>query len=271
MLVSIITPTYNPGECFFRYFTAVNAQNIEKEIIIIDNNSSFQFQQSIQAFNPVINRENLGFAKACNMGAKMGKGKYLAFINPDAILPDADILSKIIAKLEAKPEAFMAGARIIGVDGKEQRGSRRNLLTPAIFFKQYIKSKDSYNLHNDPLPEEDCFVGAISGSFMVIAREKYLELGGMDERYFLYFEDTDFCMNIAKKGGKILFIPSIEITHIKSTSDAPKSNVELHKTQSFIKYWKKNFPKNIPLHILVIILAYGRYLLLQVLAAPHSS
>src|SRR5690606_8980774 len=120
-------------------------------------------------------RENLGFARACNYGARQAFGKYLCFLNPDCILT-AGTLSGLRAALEADEKAWLAGPRLLFENGREQPGGRRRLPTVANLlsesFKLYMHFPFSsrwqrLNMHEDPLPNHITPVPVISGACML--------------------------------------------------------------------------------------------------------
>lgn len=145
----------------------------------------------------------------------------------------------------------MIGARILNRDGSDQRGCRRQLLTPASAFVEALHltrffPKHRLNLHEGPVPAALSGIPAISGAFMFLSRDDYDKIGGFDEGYFLHVEDLDFCYRFRKAKGEIYFAPDVPVTHIGSTSDVTSDFIEKHKTRGFSRYFHKNFSEEYP-------------------------
>jgi len=256
--VSVIMVSYNTGPVLWRSIESVLMQEELHELIIIDNGNPTEVRNKLQEMETaeprlklIFPKSNLGFASGCNLGAKQATAEYLLLLNPDCILP-RHTFSMAIDALNAYPEASVAGCRIMNPDNTEQSGSRRRLLTPWIamveFLKLYYILPDHplfqrIHLHEAPVPDKPEFVPAISGAFMMVKAATYHELGGIDEEYFFHVEDLDFCYQVYKKGGKILYIPQISVVHYRSTSYVSPFFIEWNKTRGFSRYFSKNFGK----------------------------
>lgn len=259
--VSVIMVSYNTGPVLFRAIEAVMLEEGLHELIIVDNGNSRDVRSRLKSLSEkdsriqlVTGQGNVGFAMGCNLGAAKATSPYLLLLNPDCVVP-SHALQKVIRALEAQPEAWLAGCRILNPDGTEQAGSRRNLLTPSVAFVENFRlyhllpgrggSGTSYfkrmNFHDEEKIEEPTFVPAISGAFMMIQRERYYQLGGLDEEYFFHVEDLDFCYQVNEKGGKILFVPEVAPVHYRSTSEVSDVFVEFCKARGFTRYFHKRF------------------------------
>lgn len=259
-MVSVIMVSYNTGPVLFRSIEAALLQDNLKELIIVDNGNSRDVRARLKAWvekepriSLITGQGNVGFAMGCNLGAAKATGDYLLLLNPDCVVPTR-AFAKVIAAMEARPEAWLAGCRILNPDGSEQAGSRRNLLTPSVAFVENFRlyrllpqssGKPSYfkrmNFHDEEKTEDPTFVPAISGAFMMIDRERYYQLGGLDEEYFFHVEDLDFCYQVHEKGGKILFVPEVAPVHYRSTSQVSDIFVEYYKARGFTRYFHKRF------------------------------
>lgn len=258
--VSVIMVSYNTGPVLFRTIEAVLLQENLQELIVVDNGNSREVRARLKEWTEketrislITGQGNVGFAMGCNLGAARAVGDYLLLLNPDCVVPTG-AFSKVTAAMEARPEAWLAGCRILNPDGTEQAGSRRNLLTPSVAFVEnfrlyrllpHSEGKPSYfkrmNFHDEEKTEEPAFVPAISGAFMMMERERYYTLGGLDEEYFFHVEDLDFCYQVHDKGGKILFVPEVAPVHYRSTSQVSDIFVEYYKARGFTRYFYKRF------------------------------
>lgn len=275
--VSVVMVSYNTGAVLEDAINAVLTQEGLLELILVDNGNPVNIREDLHvlaAKEPklklIINQKNTGFASGCNIGARQAKGEYLLLLNPDCIIPP-DTFVRVIDSFNQFPETHVAGCFIANPDYSEQNGSRRNILTPWVAIVESLglhhlmpqsAALPRMNLHNRPLPSTPVFIPAISGAFMMMKRTTYQQLGGIDEGYFFHVEDLDFCLQVQKKGGKILYIPDIKVVHYRSTSKVSPAFIEKNKTKGFIRYFKKNFNKTyfpgfIPLLITAIYLRLG--------------
>lgn len=202
---------------------------ISGEIIVVDNNSSDGSHKTLpQRFMDlkfILNKENLGFAKACNQGFKISSGKYVLFLNPDTTVPEDTLLS-CIAFFETHHEAGAVGVRMINAKGKFLKESKRGFPSPsASFYKLFglaaifPHSKTFAKYYQGHLPETAiCSVEVLSGAFMMIRAEVFKKVNGFDEDFFMYGEDIDLSFRINKAGYKNYYLGNTVITHLKGGS-----------------------------------------------------
>ncbi len=246
MDLSIIIVSYNVRR-FLRQAlqTLVDAsKELQTEIFVVDNNSADGSKQMIRREFPevklICNSDNPGFARANNQALSECKGKYVLLINPDTIVRP-DTLGKMVDFLDQHPEAGAAGCKIINPDGSLQLSCHRGFPTPrSALFKltglstlfPHSPRFASYNLsYLDPDGIHE--VDALSGSFMMVRGETVEQIGPLDETFFLYGEDIDWCYRIKKAGWKIFYVPTTEIIHFKGES--AKKAPRLKSTIAFYK------------------------------------
>ena len=234
MDLSIIIVNYNVKEFLQNLIYSIKkaASNISTEIIIVDNNSEDGSVEFIkEKFLPmggiklVANKENLGFSKANNIGLSEAKGKYLLLLNPDAVVSE-DTFTKMIDFFESNPQAGLAGCKILNPDGTLQLACRRSFPGPWTAFCKvtglsslFPKSRLFARYNLTYLNENETYeVDAVSGSFMMLTRESYEKVGGLDEEFFMYGEDLDLCYRIQKAGLKVFYVHSTQIIHYKGES-----------------------------------------------------
>lgn len=202
---------------------------IETEIIVVDNHSvdgsvEMLFRQ-FPKVKLIANAENVGFAKANNQALQIATGDYVWLLNPDTLVQE-DTASRLIAKMEADPKIGLLGCKILNDDGSLQLACRRSFPTPWVAFTKLtglanlfprVKWFGLYNLtHLDP--DEGYEVEAISGSCMFARREALDEVGFLDESYFMYGEDLDWCYRFGEAGWKVSYTPDTSIIHYKGES-----------------------------------------------------
>ena len=258
---SVVIVSYKTGEILMDCIRSVLEQNRLHQLILVDNGNS---KHTVQLLNEIADNEpkfeiitghgNVGFSKGCNLGVRRARGEYILLLNPDSIL-HSNTLGLAIKAFQTHPSTSALTVRMENIDGTEQRGARRNLMTPwTCCVEQFRLDRfapnhphfQRLNLNETRPLTEITPVQCISGAFMLIPKKVYLELGGMDEDYFLHVEDIDFCMRIEKMGGSILYLPTVSVTHKRSTSDIYPGIIEWHKARSFCKYFGKHFTKQYP-------------------------
>ena len=231
MDLSIVIVNYNVKEFLQNLIHSIikAAKEIEYEVIIIDNASddgSVEFiKEKFPQVKLIANKKNLGFSKANNQGLALAGGKYLLLLNPDTLVRE-DTFQKMIEFFEGTPSAGMAGCKILNPDGTLQLACRRSFPGPwtsfckvtglgSLFPNSRIFAR--YNLTY--LDENQTYeVDAISGSFMMMTKEAYQKVGGLDEQFFMYGEDLDFCYRVQKSGLKVFYVHTTQIIHYKGES-----------------------------------------------------
>lgn len=274
--ISAIVVSYRTGPVLARSLDALRLQKGVREIILVDNgNPDGAIEAAIgpesegAPIRVISGHGNVGFAAACNLGARAAAGELLLFVNPDAILPPDGAMALAEAG-RACGDWWLMGAKIVDPDGAEQRGSRRATLTP---WRAFVEATQLYrlaprhpyfrrfNLHGDPCPSEVTRIPVISGACFITPKNAYWAIGGMDERYFLHVEDIDFCLRLAEAGGAVWFNPNVSVLHFKSTSAVDPVFVEMRKTSSMLRYFRTHFSDPYPAVFmwLVAALLWGQF------------
>jgi hypothetical protein len=234
--LSVIIVSYNNKKLLKQTIDSIydTRQNINFEIIVVDNKSTDGSVELIkQNYNQVKlieNKNNLGFSKANNIGIKQSKGRYILLLNSDTIVTD-NCFEKCIKYMKQHPDIGALGCKVVLPDGKLDPACKRSFPTPEVSFyrmtglsKLFPKSKrfGKYNLtylDEDEIHEVDCLVGA----FMMVKRETIEQVGLLDEDFFMYGEDIDWCYRIKNAGWKIVYYPEAQIIHYKGGSSDKKN------------------------------------------------
>ena len=183
---------------------------------------------------------NVGLrAAGCGPGAEGPAPRYAMLLNPDTVLPD-DGLRRVIAFMEAHPEAGAVGARLVRQDGSLDRACRRSFPSPEnSFYRLSGLSRlfprhprfGRYNMdYLDPDQMTEC--DSLAGSFMLMRGPMLREVGLLDEAFFMYGEDIDLCFRIKERGWKIYYYPAVTVLHYKGASSRQRS------TQSIIHFYR---------------------------------
>ena len=225
MELSVIIVNYNVKLFLEQCLCSV----IDAEVIVVDNNSSDNSIEYLTAKFPAVkyitNKENTGFAKACNQGLQQAKGNYILFLNPDTIVPE-DCFTKCVSFFEANKAAGAIGIKMLDGSGKFLKESKRSFPSPSTSLyklfglaKLFPRSKIFSRYHLGHLNEnENNEVDVLAGAFMMIKREVLDKVGGFDETFFMYGEDVDLSYRIQKAGFKNHYFAESSIIHFKGES-----------------------------------------------------
>lgn len=246
--ISVVMVSYMTGPALLESVQSVLDDPDIAELILVDNGNTPAARTKLS--NYVVAHDkvrllqghgNTGFAKGCNYGAKFAKGEFLLFLNPDAVItPGA---ARKLADFGAtRQQPWLAGGLLRDIHGREQRGGRREALTPWSAFVSFtglhaLSFFKSLHLESTPLPSEPSVVPVVSGAFMMLDRASFEAVGGFDERYFLHVEDIDLCRRVGQEGGQVYFVPSATVLHYGSTSRVTRMKIEREKLKGFIIYF----------------------------------
>jgi N-acetylglucosaminyl-diphospho-decaprenol L-rhamnosyltransferase len=246
--ISIVMVSYFTGPSLMESVSTILADFDILELIIVDNGNTVSARQRLwglaknnRRVKIVQGQGNVGFGRACNYGAKLSKGDYILFLNPDAILEKGAAM-RMADCGEGLSHPWIVGGNLQTVNGVEQRGSRRNALTPlsaVVSFTPLHKLPGFKSIHLEklPLPKKPVEMPIVSGACLMVDRESFDSLGGFDERYFLHVEDIDICRRAKLSGGYVYFVPNAVAMHYGSTSHARIMRVERNKLSGFIRYF----------------------------------
>jgi O-antigen biosynthesis protein len=258
MKISVIIVNYN-----VKYFLEVCLHSVQRalegipsEIIVVDNNSKDGSCDLVRKQFPSVclieNRENQGFSKANNQAADIAQGAFILFLNPDTVMPE-DFCRKMLAYMEAHPEAGAIGPRLIDGKGRYAPDGKKSFpsLSVAIFktsgiHKLFPKSPYFNKYYAAHVGEyETAEVDILSGCCMMVRSSMLQELGHVfDEDYFMYCEDFDLCYRIHRAGYKNIYFPEVHLIHYKgeSTRKASLSYVRIFN-DALLTFVRKNYSK----------------------------
>jgi len=248
------------------------------EVVLVDNASRDSSIALVEAhfagdarLRIIRNDTNLGFAAACNIGARAAQHPYWFFLNPDCVCATGSV-AELYRVLISNAKVGMVGGLLLNLDGSEQAGGRRLTPTPGRtlvsafglqrFAKRWPQLLVDFNLHQQHLPAAPISVEAISGACMLVKPEAIATVGLWDDQYFLHCEDLDWCMRFVRAGWDILFVPTAPITHAQGVcSKSRPLFVEWHKHKGMTRFYRKFFRESysLPLLLLVIVAIWGRF------------
>jgi len=256
--ISVVMVSYMTGPALMEAITAVLADRDIHELIVVDNGNKESARARLSELTAKRNRirflqghGNIGFARACNYGAKMATGHYLLFLNPDAVITKG-AARQLANAGDCLMEPWITGGLLRNEKGDEQRGARRRALTPLsalvgfLPVLEVIPGLRSIHRETDPLPSHPVQIDTISGACLMTDRPSFDKLGGFDERYFLHVEDIEICRRARQMGGQVGFIPGATIMHYGSTSNVSRVWIEKEKLKGFLRYFWNYTPGLMP-------------------------
>lgn len=229
-------------------------KGLSYEIIIVDNGSSDGTPEWVEQHYPqavvIRNKSNCGFTRGNNQAMALAKGDFLLLLNPDTLLTD-NCFEPQVAYLRQNPEVGISIPKILNSDGSFQKQSRRGDARPVEVFGYFLKLGKFFPNHkglNGYLQtwlgeDEIAEVKAVSGSCMFIRRAVYEQIGGLDEDYFAYQEDSDYCLRARLAGWKVMYVPLSSIIHFggQGGSKAHPYRAIYHWHRSYFLYYRKHF------------------------------
>ncbi len=255
MKLSIIIVNYNVTELLRNCLLSIRTfvQNVEYEVIVIDNKSTDDSWKKLEKLFPefsfIASENNDGFAKANNKAVEKAKGEYVLLLNPDTAL-ESDQLNELIDFADAQEKFGCLGVRMHDAEGNflsESKRSIPNLLNSFEKLFTNFKNNAAKNYYRNDIPEHAVAeVDIVTGAFLLIKKKVYIEVGGLDEQYFMYGEDIDLCYTLLKYGYQNWYYGKFSILHHKGESTT-KDEVYLERfygaMQIFVdKYYKREKP-----------------------------
>lgn len=236
MKLSIIIINWNSADYLRNCLAGVdsNVRGISFEVIVVDNASYDGSDEMVKREFPHVrfiqSAENLGFARANNLGFKHSKGSALLFLNPDTVVI-GDAIQSMVENLAALPEAGAVCCRVMNADGTVQTAClqafpsilnrtldaeplRRIFPRSRLWGMEALFSNDSH-----PVPVE-----MAAGACLMVSRSVFEKIGKFSEEYFMYGEDADLCQKIKRAGLKTFYLPHASITHFGGQSTKHNSS-----------------------------------------------
>ena len=257
MTVSIIIVSYNAREDLERCLASLDRTPpaVAHDITVVDNASTEGGLDELRTRWPRIHLialdRNRGFAAGTNVGIRATHGELLLLLNSDTIVP-AGAVDALVARLAAHPSAAAAGPRLVDPSGRTELS-----FGPMISPLGELRQKALAGLHRARLPplagwldqaaRRERYVDWVSGACLLVWRADAEAAGLLDERFFLYTEDVDFCAALRSRGRRILFAPAAEVTHVRGRSRATApAAMNLAYRRSQLAFYEKHHPRWAP-------------------------
>lgn len=258
MRLSVLIVNYNAGAFLERCLASLRAHlsEIPHEVCLVDNASSDGSLVRVRARFPGVqiieNSKNLGFAAAINQGLRETTGTYVLWLNPDTELLDSGFLT-LLNYLDVNPTLGVLGPQLINPDGRRQLSCRSFPSYRTAFFHRYalltrLLPSNPFSkkyLHTDWGTDRIRETDWVSGACLLHRRAVSDKLGGLDELFFMYCEDVDFCLRARQAGWSTGYHPDARaLHHIGTSSQQLARRMILERHRSMWRYYRKHFHPN---------------------------
>jgi len=225
------------------------------EIVVVDNASTDGTVEAMRAWpgiRLVSLNENVGFSRGNNAGIRASHGELVLLLNNDTLVPEG-ALDTLVARLDAHPNAAIAGPRIVDANGDAELS-----FGPMISPLGELRQKTIMALHTrgvglvsrwvERATRKEHYVDWVTGACLLVRREVAERIGLLDERFFLYTEDVDFCASARAAGWQVLFTPAAQIVHLRGRVRiaAPRAINRAYR-RSHLAFYEKHHPRYAPL------------------------
>jgi len=246
---SIVIPVFNQRGFLERCITTLRENTPEGcyEIIAVDNHSTDgarEFLQQCEEVRLIANPENLGFAKACNQGARAARYEMVLFLNSDVEVRSG-WLEPLVLTLLRDPDVGVVGSKLLYPDGRIQHAGviivdDRQEGQPLKPWHVYYRLSGSFEPANEPR-----VYPAVTGACLLTRKNLFEELGGFDTGFRNGFEDVDYCLKASKRGVKVVYRPESVAIHYESSSGKQRFLYETENYRYLAKRWQGKFPADV--------------------------
>ncbi|MEP7200536.1 MAG: glycosyltransferase family 2 protein [Chloroflexota bacterium] len=233
-------------------------------VFVVDNASRDGSADMLRAEFPqvrlIANADNRGYAAANNLALRECAGDYVLLLNPDTVLPP-DALAKAMAFLDGCANAGVVGPQLVRLDGSLDLACRRSFPTPEISFYRMVglsrlfphsRRFGRYNMtYLDP--DETAQVDSVVGAFMLVRGELLRQVGLLDEQFFMYAEDLDWCKRISEgtnprtgQHWQVWYYPAVRVLHVKRASSSRSARAQQAFNETMLQFYRKHYARTTP-------------------------
>jgi N-acetylglucosaminyl-diphospho-decaprenol L-rhamnosyltransferase len=256
LTLSVIVVSFNARADLERCLDSLRKQApaVPHEVIVVDNGSSDGSAEAARArpdVQVVAMDSNRGFAAANNAGIRASTGSLLLLLNSDTIVP-AGAIDRLLAALDRHPDAAAAGPRLVDAQGRAELSFGR-MIGPVTEWRQQRLMRRRARADAgaialiERMTRQEQFPDWVSGACLLVRRADAEAVGLLDERFFMYTEDVDFCAALRARRRRILFTPDVEIVHLRgrSAASAPAATRAAYR-RSHLAFYEKHHPAFAP-------------------------
>ncbi|HET6271945.1 MAG TPA: glycosyltransferase family 2 protein [Bacteroidota bacterium] len=240
-------------------------------ITVVDNGSTDGTVTLLESTFPevhlILNADNVGFAAANNQALRTLKCRYALLLNPDTVLrPDA--LDVMVGFMDRNPDAWAAGPAVFNRDGTRQRTGVTfpgiwNILVEAFFLDRVFPRSRMFGRHKQLYedPAQVRHVDYVQGACLMVPFKVLEKVGGLDEQFFMYFEETDWCFRMKKAGGHVWYVPSAEVVHLGGGKVGQYNETRLiYYHRSLLLFFRKHhsFVRAMVVRLILVVRSFVR-------------
>jgi N-acetylglucosaminyl-diphospho-decaprenol L-rhamnosyltransferase len=249
--LTIVIVSWNVGELLRRCLQSILATELDVEVVVVDNASIDGSPEMVRAAFPqvrlIANDENRGFTAANNQGLAVAQGRCLLLLNPDTEVV-ADALATMVQYLEAHPAVGALGPRLLFPDGRQQPSRRRfptlatALVESTVIQEWWAENRILRRYYMADTPDDAVQpVDWVVGACLLVRRDVYEQVGGLDEGFFMYSEELDWCKRIKDAGWEVVYLPTATVIHHEGKSSeqvVPARHIRFQTSK--VRYFRKH-------------------------------
>ena len=249
-MLSVIIVNWNVRDLLRECLRSIEAGKggLSLEIIVVDSASSDDSVAMVRSEFPSVHliacTENVGFPRGNNLGLQEARGDYLLLLNPDTVIVD-DALAVLVSYLQVNPDVGVVGPQLLNPDGSVQSSRRRFPTAATGFFEStwleglapgILRRYYALDLPDAATADVDWLTGAC----IMVPRSTYEAVGGMDEGYFMYSEELDWCRRIKESGRRVVYYPAAQVIHhVGKSSEQAVTARHINFNQAKLRYFRK--------------------------------
>lgn len=248
-ILSIIIITYNTLQitknCLESVYKSLENSPYPFEVIVVDNVSTDgsvemlkEYEKQRENFTRIQNKKNVGFARANNQATKQAKGEYLLFLNSDTVVINRAIEQLLEYTIQNKDTAHFVGGKLLNEDQSPQASCGPFYTLPVIFAVLFLRG-DYWGLTRSS-PDQTTEADWVSGACILTKKEYFNDLGGFDEKIFMYMDEIDLLYRAKQKNYRVFFYPEARFVHLGSASSGNRTYPILQVFRGFLYFYKKH-------------------------------
>lgn len=248
-ILSIIIISYNTLQitknCLESVYASLENSPYPFEVIVVDNVSTDgsvemlkEYEKQRENFTLIQNKENVGFARANNQATKQAKGEYLLFLNSDTVVINRAIEQLLEYTIQNKDTAHFVGGKLLNEDQSPQASCGPFYTLPVIFAALFLRG-DYWGLTRSS-PDQTTEADWVSGACILTKKEYFNDLGGFDEKIFMYMDEIDLLYRAKQKNYRVFFYPKARFVHRGSASSGNRTYPILQVFRGFLYFYKKH-------------------------------
>jgi GT2 family glycosyltransferase len=259
--VSVVIPAFGAPDALRATLDSLYhyTSSLAIEVVVVDSGASICSVRSTVADSPAayVPATNRGFAAACNIGIRQARGELVVLLNPDVLFGN-DALGALVRYLLSEPRAGCAGPKLLRRDGSVQPYAFGFEPSPGLLLRRALgrlAGRQEVTQARADRDSEPFDVDWVAGTCLIARRELFSAVGLLDERYFLYWEDVDWCLRVKRGGWRVVFHPGVAVTHLGGSTVGWAA--ARHYYRSLVRFYRKWYGGGSALLLAALLQVYG--------------